>query len=73
MTTFLHLLMADDKVRSFSAASTDKFKVWPAQGMRILLKSSLSDLIILEPLSVVKQETCSSKSIDHVFASFLLW
>ena len=57
MTIFLHLAMPDDKALSFSPASTDKFKVWPAQGMCILFRSSLSDLTMFDPLSVVKQDT----------------
>ena len=50
--------MADDKVFSFSPASTDKFKGLSAQGMCILLfKLSWSDMTMLDPLPVVKQET----------------
>ena len=52
--------MAEDKV-SFSPTCTNEFKVQPAQGMCILSRSSLSDMTMFDPLSVVKQDTSSPK------------
>ena len=57
VTISLHLAMAEDKVLSFSPTCTNEFKVQPAQGMCILFRSSLSDMTMFDPLSIVKQDT----------------